>query len=152
MDSNLKVNELAALFGVTGRTISDLARRGIIARHGKGFDRDESVRRYVRHLREVAAGRGQAAGGAAVVSERARLAAAQADAQEMKNRVAGGKLLDSDEVHAEWVSILKTVRAALLAGAQRCSGRRPHWDAGDVAAVDDEMRTILIELANDERA
>ena len=152
MDNNLKVNELAALFGVTARTISDLARRGIIARDAKGFDRDEFVRRYVRHLREAAAGRGQAAGGAAAVSERARLAAAQADAQEMKNRVASGKLLDSDEVQAEWVSILKTVRAALLAAAQRCSGRRPHWDSGDVAAVDDEMRAILIELANDERA
>jgi phage terminase Nu1 subunit (DNA packaging protein) len=32
MDNNLKVNELAALFGVTARTISDLAKRGIIAR------------------------------------------------------------------------------------------------------------------------
>lgn len=84
MDNNLKVNELAALFGVTARTISDLARRGIIVRDAKGFDRDEFVRRYVRHLREAAAGRGQAAGGAAAVSERARLAAAQADAQEMK--------------------------------------------------------------------
>ena len=97
MDSNLKVNELAALFCVTARTISDLARRGIIARRcAKASTVTNAVRRYVSHLREAAAGRGQAAGGAAAVSERARLAAAQADAQEMKNRVAGGKLLDSD--------------------------------------------------------
>ena len=35
----LGVNELAEVFGVTRRTISDLTRRGVIARRGRGFDR-----------------------------------------------------------------------------------------------------------------
>src|SRR5271157_5512841 len=106
MNETLKVDELAALFGVTRRTISDLARRGVIARRGRGFDRDDSVRRYIAHLREIKAGRGQAAGGVAAVSARARLAAAQAEAQELKNAVAKGALVTESVVESEWASIV----------------------------------------------
>jgi phage terminase Nu1 subunit (DNA packaging protein) len=79
---------LAKLFGVTTRTITDLCRRRVIVRRGKRFDRDEATLGYVRYLREAAAGRGQASGGAQAVSERARLAAAQADNWELKNKIA----------------------------------------------------------------
>ena len=82
----LGVNELAEVFGVTRRTISDLTRRGVIARRGRGFDQGESTRRYCAHLREAKAGRGQAAGAVAAVSSRGRLAAAQAESAGIEER------------------------------------------------------------------
>ena len=50
MSTIATVTELADLFGVDRRTVSGLAKRGIILRSGRGFDRDDSVRRYCAHL------------------------------------------------------------------------------------------------------
>ena len=119
MSDALGVNELAAVFGVTRRTISDLSRRGVIARRGRGFDQDESTRRYCAHLREIKAGRGQAAGAVAAVSSRARLAAAQAEAVELKNAVAEGALISEALIESEWAEIVTRIRNAILIEPER---------------------------------
>lgn len=76
--------DLAGLWGITRQAVNTLARRSVITRQGRGFDRDESTRRYCAHLRELATGRGGEAAIASATAERARLAKAQADAQELK--------------------------------------------------------------------
>jgi hypothetical protein len=44
--------ELAALWGVTDRTVRTLAEEGIAVRVGHGmYDADKSTTRYIRHLR-----------------------------------------------------------------------------------------------------
>ncbi len=91
---------LAKLFGVTTRTVTELCRRRVIIRRGKRFDRDEATLGYVRYLREVAAGRGQASGGGQAVSARARLAEAQAVAQETRNKITLGALISEADVEA----------------------------------------------------
>jgi phage terminase Nu1 subunit (DNA packaging protein) len=146
IDTTIQVNQLANLFGVTTRTISDLARRGIVVRKAKGVARDESIRRYVTHLREAAAGRGQAAPKTVQTTERGRLAKNQADLLQIKIDTAKGKLLDSDEVKVEWARILRLVRNGVLAAPARIASRRPHFDARDIAAIDDELREVLTQL------
>jgi terminase small subunit / prophage DNA-packing protein len=80
------------------------------------FDLDAARIAYIRHLREVAAGRASADADAPdLVAERARLASAQADAQEMKNAALRGELLPRHDVTAAVQSAFARVRARLLA-------------------------------------
>jgi phage terminase Nu1 subunit (DNA packaging protein) len=149
----IPIAELAARLGISTRHAYEHAASGVLIRVGKGFDFDASLRGYLAHLRRAATGRrgpGKAGAAGAKGDERARLARVQADAIETKNKAAAGRLLDADAVRDEWVSILRTVREALLAAPQRCAARRPQWGADDVAAVDVEMLAILTSLANDE--
>jgi len=58
MDKTVTTTMLVNLFGVSDRTIRDLAKRGIIVRQGRGFALMVSVRPYCAHLRDLATGRG----------------------------------------------------------------------------------------------
>jgi terminase small subunit / prophage DNA-packing protein len=137
---------LARLFGLTTRSITDLCARGIVVRHGKRFDRDEAVLVYVSYLREMAAGRGQASGGAAAVSERARLAAAQADAVEMKNKITRGELVSGAEIESTWTEIVLRARSAVLSVASRVASELPHLSRHDVSTIDRALRDALTAL------
>jgi len=61
-------------------------------------------------------------------------------------------LLPASEVEAEWTTILRTVRAGVLAAPGRCAARLPHVSAHDVACIDAELRAVLLELKTDEHA
>src|ERR1700732_4299450 len=94
---------LASPFGVTEKTIRDLARRGIVARDGRDhYTRNESVRRYCAHLRDLATGRGGETAIASATAERARLARAQAAVVETKGKKLRGELVDAAEVESVW--------------------------------------------------
>jgi terminase small subunit / prophage DNA-packing protein len=138
--------DFAELWGITRQAVNRLARRGIITRKGRGFDRDENTRRYCAHLRDLATGRGGEAATASATAERARLAKAQADAQELKNATLRGAMLDAGAVESEWSSILRTVRAGMLAVPSRAAQRLPHLTAHDVAEIDHEVRAVLTEI------
>jgi terminase small subunit / prophage DNA-packing protein len=135
--------DLARLWGITRQAVNALARRGIITRKGRGFDRDESTLRYCAHLRELATGRGGEAAITSATAERARLAKAQADSQELKNAALRGAVLDAGAVEREWADILRTVRAGMLAVPSRAAQRLPHLTTHDVAAIDHEVRAVL---------
>jgi hypothetical protein len=66
------------------------------------FKLDESIRNYCGHLRDLAHGHKTTD---AAPTERTRLAAAQADAIELKNARARGTLVDSEAVAREWEGI-----------------------------------------------
>ena len=79
---------------------------------------------YIRHLRERAAGRASAAAaadGLDLVQERARLAAAQADAQEMRNRLMAGETLMASEVERVLGAVVDATCARLLALPSRAA-------------------------------
>jgi phage terminase Nu1 subunit (DNA packaging protein) len=82
-----------------------------------------------------------------VTKERGRLAAAQADITETKAAKLRGSLVEAAEVEAEWSSVLRTVRAGMLAVPSRVSQRLPHLTAHDVAEIDAEVRAALSEIA-----
>ena len=78
-----------------------------------------------------------------------RLAAAQADAVELKNQVARGKLVSAADVESEWASIVISCRDAILAAPARIQSELPHLSAFDVSIVDKCLREALTRLGSD---
>lgn len=146
MSDTVTAAALADLFGVTTRTITDLAKRGIIVRAGRGYALTASVHGYCDHLRKLATGRGGDQAIASATAERARLAREQADHIALKNAVARRKLVADADVETEWSGILRTVRAGMLAVPSRCQQRLPGLTAHDVSEIDREVRAALTEL------
>lgn len=138
---------LGEILGLSNRSITDLAGRGLVVRIKRGrFDVRASIRAYVDHLRELAAGRG--ADSTSLTEQRTRQVSAQAELAELKAAKLRGELLPAAEVEREWASILRTVRAELLALPSRIQQRLGHLTAADVAAIDREIRDVLTELGN----
>lgn len=140
--------ELAQVLGVTPRTVTDLARRGLVVRDGRRYALGPSVARYCAHLRDLATGRGGEDAIGSATAHRVRLAKAQADLAETKNAALLRALVPADEVEAEWSGILRTVRAGLLAVPSRCASRLPNLTAHDVAEIDAEVRAALTSLGD----
>lgn len=137
---------LAKWLGISGTQVNSFARRGVMVRAGrKGFDLEASVRAYATHLREAVAAQGRPAQ-SGTGKQRARLAAAQAEAIELKNKRLAGALLDAAAVEAEWAGIMRTVRASILRLPKRVAARLPHLSAQDVPIIDCVVRTLLAEL------
>jgi phage terminase Nu1 subunit (DNA packaging protein) len=146
MKASVKVEEIARWFGVSDAAVRQLARRGIVVKAARGeYDLEESVRSYSTHLRQLAHGHKMTD---TAPKERARLAAAQADAIELKNARARGALVDSEAVAKEWEGICRTIRAGMLRVPKRAAARLPHLSAQDVRAIDGEVRTVLTELVD----
>jgi phage terminase Nu1 subunit (DNA packaging protein) len=72
--------------------------------------------------------------------QRARLAAAQADLNELKAARMRGELVEASAVEAEWSVILRRVRAGMLAVPSRVAARLPHLSRHEVAEIDAEIR------------
>ncbi len=98
-DSAVQTTELASWLCCTRETVSDMERRGVIEKTGRGTWRlKQSVQRAVTHLRAVAAGRNSGEAGLDLSTERALLARAQREAVEMNNEVARGNLMPREDV------------------------------------------------------
>lgn len=144
-------SQMASLLGISRQAIGEQVRNGILKRSGRAqFDLAASIKAYCTHLREHAAraGRPTAAGNEELKAERLRLTKAQAEAQEAKNRLAAGEMVSADAVSREWQSILRDVRAAVLAVPSRYGATMPHLTANDVATLDREIRAALEGLAD----
>lgn len=104
--------------------VSQLVASGVLKpTNGRGsYDLDECRVAYIRHLREVAAGR--SAGDPAapnLVLERGRLARAQAVAQERKNKEADGDLIEMQQAESLFFEVARTSRDAWLNWPSRVS-------------------------------
>jgi len=111
---------------------------------------DEIRVAYIRGLRAAAAGHVSADGTLDLTAERARLAKEQADAQELKNAVTRGALVDAEEVAGGWVAVATAIRTRMLAVPVRVShelaeATEPSECHG---IVDRAIREILEELAD----
>lgn len=136
--------ELAELFETTVQTIAELAKKGIVIRTRRGrYDKDNSTKNYVRHLRETAAGRGGKSHVESLAEERARLAREQADGMALKNALLRAETLDRREVEAAWSGILGSVRSGMLAVTPRVQQQVPGLTAADAAVIDREIREAL---------
>jgi phage terminase Nu1 subunit (DNA packaging protein) len=138
---------LADLLAVSPRSITDLAKRGIVVRSakGRGFDLRLSTRGHADHLRRLAGGRGGEGAINTATAERARLAKEQADAVALKNAIARGELLVAAEVEKTWTATFAGVKAIVLTGSSRIGQRLPHLGLGDIAEIDAELRALLTE-------
>lgn len=110
--------DVAAHLDLSDRSIRDLVSRNIIpgASHGN-WDLDACRVAYIRHLRAVAAAHKSAGGDGQeldYIAEKARLAKAQADGQELKNAQTRGELLPAADVVLAIQNVFGRVRARLL--------------------------------------
>lgn len=108
-----------------------------------------SIRAYVEHLREIAAGRTHINVGSGLAQERERETRERADALAMKNAAARRELLPAKEVETMWSDILRLVRARFLALPSRLQQRLGHLTKHDLTILDREIRDALSELADD---
>lgn len=143
--------ELAARLGLITRAVRDIAERGIIRRHGRGkYRAAEATRAYTERLRESAAGRGagSAAEGLDLVAERARLARAQAERQELELAVRRQVLVNAEQVKAGFVSMVTTAKTRLLGVPSKAKAHVPTLTVGDIEALEDLIAEALTGLAD----
>jgi phage terminase Nu1 subunit (DNA packaging protein) len=110
-------NEFADHVGISQQAVAELIRRGTIPKGAGrgGLDLDACRIAYIEHLREVAAGRSSGTDGEFdLVQERARLAHAQANAQERINTLAEGKICEFAPMVAAFGAELATIRSRFL--------------------------------------
>ena len=137
---------LAKWCGLSSTAVASFARRGVMVRAGRGkFDLEGSLRAYCQHLREAATGRPASPG---TGTQRARLAAAQAESVELRNAIRRGALVDAEAVAAEWEGVLRTVRAGVMRLPRR-TGARLGLTADQVRGLDGECRAVLTELGSE---
>jgi phage terminase Nu1 subunit (DNA packaging protein) len=150
MDDTVTASVLARFLGVSTRRVRELADSGLVVRASQTgrYRLEESVRRVVEDMRRSIAGHGGAAVAASAARERGRLAAAKAEAEELKIARLRGSLLDAVAVEREWTAILTGVRARMLAVPSRAAQRLPHLSAHDVGEIDREIRDGLAELGH----
>lgn len=143
-------SDLAEMFGVSRRSVSEFSERGIIERVGRNrFALQRSVKLYCEHLRSVAAGRG-GDGTQELTAERARLAREQADATALKNAVARRDLVPTHQVEREWVTVCRKIRNAVLAVPSRVRQTLPHLTVFDVEQISRELRLALTDLGKND--
>jgi phage terminase Nu1 subunit (DNA packaging protein) len=143
MDDEITTARLAQLFGVTPKTIADLAKRDIIV---KGEKRGlwllwDSVSGYVKHLREEAAARG----GEEAAQARARLGQAQADLARTEAAKLRGELVKADAVDKLWTNKLRAFRNRVTS----IPGRVQYLSARQTVVLQQELRAALDDLADD---
>ncbi|GEO99509.1 hypothetical protein GCM10007887_24240 [Methylobacterium haplocladii] len=141
------MERIAAAFDLSSRRVSQLAEKGIVVRVGRGrFDLDASTLNYIRHLREVAAGRGE--GAPDLTAERARLAKEQADGHALKNATIRGSMLDATEAGSRWAGEMVKLRSRLLAVPGDVSLVLPHLTKHDVYEIDRVLRDAMTAVAD----
>lgn len=146
--------ELAAHLDLSDRQIRNLIAAGILERPDQrgSYDIETCRLAYIRHLRSVAQGHRTEDGGLDLVAERARLASAQADAQELKNAELRKELVRAVDVEKANVSIASAIAARMLqipaALADRCAALTVPAEVFKL--IMDAIRDALTELADAE--
>jgi phage terminase Nu1 subunit (DNA packaging protein) len=138
--------ELSKWIGIGLPRIRELTALGVLKKGTKGYAMPETNLAYTAYLRQGKIGKrgvGKASGSA---DEKQRLTRLQADALELKNRAASGKMLDEDVVKERVATVNRNVRNGVLAAPARVAQTMPHWTQRDVAAIDAELRRVLTAL------
>jgi phage terminase Nu1 subunit (DNA packaging protein) len=138
--------DIADHLGITQPAVAGLVRDGVITPAARGsYDLDVARLAYCSHLREQAAGRASQPGAAFdLATERARLAAAQAEAQERKNARERGELVDLVEITNTFTGLIELTKAYLSrVGAVVAKG-----DAALRQRIDQAVNDALIDLSD----
>ena len=145
-DTPLTAHELGAWLGITPNRAHALGRDGVLPRgDDKTFPLRASVRAYCDHCRSLAKGKQVDAD---LAAEKLRLAKANAEKAEAVNAKARGELIPAAEVEREWATVLRAVRAAMLAVPSRVAQNAGHLTPHDINAIDREVRDALEETAH----
>jgi len=142
---------LALLLDLTPRRLQQLAAEGVIPKTDRNrYDLVESVRGYVRYLRDRAFGPELRDSPDSFATQRARLTRARANAEELKARQLAGELIPAADIEAAWGAVTEVMRTRLLAIPSKVAARigmaRNAVEAQ--AIIRAEITEALTELAN----
>jgi phage terminase Nu1 subunit (DNA packaging protein) len=144
----VSADEVGAWLGVNGTQVHRLARQGVIPRtDDKRFDLRAAILAYATHLRDARQGRTTT--DPELNAEKLRLARANAEKIELANAKTRAALVPVADVEAAWASVLRDVRAAMLAIPARVQQRLGHLTAHDVQMIDREVRDALEEASHE---
>lgn len=113
------IESIAKLLDLTPRRVQQLVKEGVIPKpvtRGQ-YDIIPSVVAYIRHLRAIANG-----DGGDLITEKTRLARAQALKTEVEVARLQGQLVPVDAVESAWAAMVTAARAKLLTLPVRASG------------------------------
>jgi phage terminase Nu1 subunit (DNA packaging protein) len=148
MAEGITGQSLAGLLDLDTQSLRKLKHAGIVVGSGvRGrYLLAPSVRNYVRHLREVAAGR--QGNELNAVDENARLKIAQRRNYDLKNAALEGALVSMDDLTEAWGAIVGTIKAMVLSIPARCQEKLPHLPLGDVEGIRRIARKVLLETSS----
>jgi phage terminase Nu1 subunit (DNA packaging protein) len=136
--------ELGWVLGVTDRSIRSYAAKGLAVRAKRGrYLLGQSVRRVHHHVAEEAAGRS----GAALATERAKLATVQREQIELKNAALRAETLPKADVLDTWTLLLRGVRQLMLAWPGKAAFEIPTLTVADRAVLERIARDDLEDAA-----
>jgi len=140
--------DLAKLFAINVRTVQALAAKGLLVKTGHGrYERTESIRSYVIHLREMAAGRtGLDPNGPDVIAENAFMKHEQALLARARRQILERDVIAVSRIQPIWERHARVVRASVLAIPSRARAALPHLSAFDQNKLDDIVRDSLTDL------
>ena len=134
---------LAGLLDLDIQSMRELARSGIVVGsgiHGR-YLLAPSVRNYVRHLREVAAGR--QGNELNAIDENARLKMAQRENYELKNSIIRGSSIPYEAIAPAWARVVRAIRSAMLAVPGKARFRLQHLTPRDAEVLNEVIRDQL---------
>ena len=142
MAKGVSAKTLAVLLDMDERVVRRLAAEGIIVRAGRNqYLLAPSVRNYVRHLREVAAGRQGKELNA--VDENARLKMAQRRNYDLKNAILERNSVPYEAIAPAWARVVRAIRSAMLAIPGEARFRLQHLTPRDAEVIGEIIRDQL---------
>jgi len=143
MAEGITGQSLAGLFDLDMQSITKLAHAGIVVRAGtRGrYLLAPSVRNYVRHLREVAAGR--QGNELNAIDENARLKIAQRRNYDLKNSILEGSAIPYEAIAPAWARVVRAIRSAMLAVPGKARFRLQHLTPRDAEVLNEIIRDQL---------
>ena len=140
-------DSLAGLLDLDMESIRKLTNSGIVVGSGvRGrYLLAPSVRNYVRHLREIAAGR--QGNELNAVDENARLKIVQRKNYELKNAALEGTLVPMEDITEAWGLIVRAIKAMVLSFPARCHEKLPHLKSDDVETIRKVAHKVLTETS-----
>lgn len=144
--------EVGKHLDLSERSIRELLDRGVLPNARRGsLDLDLCRVAYVRHLREMAAGRATGPAGDDLTAERARLAREQADHYALKNAAARLELLPRADITRVVTEAFQRVRDQLTSLPARLSAPLARvTDPAEIRSrLSDAIHVTLAELAEE---
>lgn len=154
-DVDASSDALADVLDVSLETVRRLEGDGHLEKIGRGrFAFLASIRKYVGHLRDVAAGRGGGDEQASQAAENALLAREKRVNLELRNAQLRGDMVRATDVEVAWAEDWANVRTHLLAVPARMASACPHLSRSDINELDRLVRKALTEAStrDDRRA
>jgi phage terminase Nu1 subunit (DNA packaging protein) len=141
--------ELGAWLGIRDQMVSDLGRNAVLPRQGGGrqylYPLKASVQAYCEHLRSRSS-RSRVQVSPELAAAKLALTEASVAKVQLQNDKAAGRLLDAQQVRAEWLALAADLRSRLLAVPGRVAARLS-LDRPTAAALDREIRLCMADLA-----